>query len=160
VTASCDPFTVVPTADGGHVAHSRATDALLSQATTSGTALRSERGSDNTGTGGPEVDCSNDMADALRTALECVQRTERDLVDARSALIEAGAALAAVRSHHERQPDAYTLEQVAELLGLSRSTIAVMVRTGAIRSAKIGGSRRVFRADLDQYIANARLLTS
>jgi excisionase family DNA binding protein len=52
------------------------------------------------------------------------------------------------------------LEQVAELLGLSRSTIAVMVRTGAIRSAKIGGSRRVFRADLDQYIANARLLTS
>lgn len=100
-----------------------------------------------------------EAADALRTALDRIQRAERDLVEARSALAAAEAALAVAQTPRTI-PDAYTMEQVGELLGLSRSTVALMIRDGTIRSVKLGGSRRVFRADLDDYIAAVRAKAS
>jgi excisionase family DNA binding protein len=98
---------------------------------------------------------SPDPADAIRTAAERIKSAERELVDARAALAAAETQLAAARLPR-LAPDAYTMEQVGELLGLSRSTVALMIRDGTIKSVKLGGARRVFRADLDTYIASAR----
>jgi excisionase family DNA binding protein len=53
-------------------------------------------------------------------------------------------------------PDALTTVQVAAALCLGRATVAEMLRRGEIASVKIGGARRVFRADLDRYIAELR----
>jgi hypothetical protein len=51
--------------------------------------------------------------------------------------------------------DAYKTEQVAEAPGLSRHHCEDDP-AGDIRSVKLGGCRRVFRADLDAYIAAVR----
>jgi excisionase family DNA binding protein len=37
----------------------------------------------------------------------------------------------------------YTPEEAAEALRLGRSTVYDLIRTGALRSVKIGGSRRI-----------------
>ena len=50
----------------------------------------------------------------------------------------------------------YTTEQVAQILSLSRSTVAEMLRRRDIRSVKLGGCRRIFRVDVDAYIASVR----
>jgi excisionase family DNA binding protein len=48
-----------------------------------------------------------------------------------------------------------TTTQVAALLGLSRSTVTLMISRGELTSVKVGGSRRVLRRDLDAYLAFA-----
>jgi excisionase family DNA binding protein len=93
--------------------------------------------------------------DALRTVAARLTAVEHELAEARTALAAAEAAVTSGRQQ-SLVPDAYTTEQVARTLGLSRSTIAEMLRRGDIRSVKLGGSRRVFRADLDAYIAAVR----
>ncbi len=46
-----------------------------------------------------------------------------------------------------------TVEEVAEILGVSKSTAWRRVRTGAIKSVREGSAlRRVRRSDLDNYI--------
>ena len=94
-------------------------------------------------------------SDALRTVAARLTAVEHELAEARAALAAADAAVAAGR-RQSLVPDAYTIEQVAHTLGLSRSKVADMLRRGDIRSVKLGGSRRVFRADLDAYIAEVR----
>lgn len=94
-------------------------------------------------------------AAAIRTAAARIDNLSAELAEARSALAAAEAALASARPA-ALTPDAYTMEQVGELLGLSRSTVAELIRRGEIRSVKLGKPRRVFRADLDAYIATAR----
>jgi excisionase family DNA binding protein len=96
------------------------------------------------------------VTDALGTLRQRLAEAEHALSEARDALATAEAAAAATPDTSTGPPAAYTIEQVAQTLALSRSTIAEMVRRGEIRSVKLGGSRRVFRADLDAYIAAAR----
>lgn len=91
----------------------------------------------------------------LRTVAARLTAVEHELAEARAALSAAEAAVAGP-NQQSIVPDAYTTEQLAHTLGLSRSTIAEMLRRGDIRSVKLGGSRRVFRADLDAYIAAVR----
>ena len=43
-----------------------------------------------------------------------------------------------------------TTHEAAQYLGVSRSKIEAMVKSGALRSTKIGGSRRIRREWLDQ----------
>lgn len=94
-------------------------------------------------------------SDALRAVAARLTAVEHELAEARAALAAAEAAVAAGRQQR-LVPEAFTTEQVAHTLGLSRSTVAEMLRRGDIRSVKLGGSRRVFRADLDAYIALVR----
>ena len=51
-------------------------------------------------------------------------------------------------------PDLLTMLDVAGVLNLGRSTVAVLIGRGEIVSVKIGGSRRIRRADLERYIAS------
>jgi len=46
--------------------------------------------------------------------------------------------------------------QVCEIMGLSRSTLVKLVDAGAIRSVRIGKSRRVWSEDLQAYIDSLR----
>ena len=46
-----------------------------------------------------------------------------------------------------------TVEEVARLLGLSRTRTYDLVGTGAIGSVKIGRSRRVARAEVERFVA-------
>lgn len=94
-------------------------------------------------------------AGPLRAIAARLTAVEHELAEARAALLAAEAAFAG-GGQQSLVPDAYTTEQLAHALGLSRSTIAEMLRRGEIRSVKLGGSRRVFRADLDAYIAAIR----
>ena len=94
-------------------------------------------------------------AEAIRAAAARIDTLSAELAEARTALTAAEAAVATARPA-ALTPDAYTMEQVAELLGLSRSTVAELIRRGEIRSVKLGKPRRVFRADLDVYIASVR----
>ena len=48
---------------------------------------------------------------------------------------------------------AYTATAAAALLGVGRSTVYELIRTGALPAIKIRRSRRVTRAALDAYLA-------
>lgn len=78
---------------------------------------------------------------------------ERELAAARRALAEAGAELTAARARRDLEPDALTTDQVARVLGLSRSTVNTLISRRDLRSVKIGAARRVLRRDLDAYLA-------
>jgi excisionase family DNA binding protein len=78
---------------------------------------------------------------------------ERDLAAARTALAEAEVELMAASQRFTPEPVALTTVQVAELLGLSRSTVTLMISRQELPSVKVGGSRRVLRRDLDAYLA-------
>jgi excisionase family DNA binding protein len=78
---------------------------------------------------------------------------ERELAAARRALAEAEAELTASRARRDLEPDALTTDQVARVLGLSRSTINTLISRRDLRSVKIGAARRVLRRDLDAYLA-------
>ena len=52
----------------------------------------------------------------------------------------------------------YRVEEAAQLLSVGRTRIFDLMKLGELRSVKIGGSRRVPAAALDEYIA--RLLAS
>lgn len=90
----------------------------------------------------------------VRAALERLAAIEHELAKTRTALIAADVALAAAGT--ATPPDAYTVDQVAHALGISRSKVWEMLKRREIVSHLIGSSRRVFRSDLDAYIASVR----
>jgi excisionase family DNA binding protein len=44
-------------------------------------------------------------------------------------------------------------EEIAEVLGIGRSTVYDLMRTGRLRSVKIGGCRRVSTGALAEFVA-------
>jgi excisionase family DNA binding protein len=90
----------------------------------------------------------------VRAVAERLDGLERELSAARAALAVVEAELLAASQRSEREPDALTTEQVARLLGLSRSTITAMIGRRELLSVKIGGARRVLRRDLDAYLGS------
>ncbi|HVU92232.1 MAG TPA: helix-turn-helix domain-containing protein [Jatrophihabitans sp.] len=89
----------------------------------------------------------------IRAVEERLDALERDVRAARDALAAAEAELLAAQHQSEVQPDALTTDQVARVLGLSRSTVATLISRGELASVKIGSARRVLRRDLDAYLA-------
>lgn len=49
-----------------------------------------------------------------------------------------------------------TLDQVAAVLKIGRTSVYELLNSGALPSVTIGRSRRVLRSDLDAYIARLR----
>ncbi len=49
---------------------------------------------------------------------------------------------------------AYSPREAAELLSISRDTVYNLMRDGALPSVKLGGSRRIRRADLIALLAD------
>jgi excisionase family DNA binding protein len=47
----------------------------------------------------------------------------------------------------------YTAEEAAEILKISRCKVYDLLRNRELRSVKIGGSRRIPRAALEEYVA-------
>jgi|tagenome__1003787_1003787.scaffolds.fasta_scaffold9276859_2 excisionase family DNA binding protein len=47
----------------------------------------------------------------------------------------------------------FTAEEAAELLKISRCKVYDLLRNQDLRSVKIGGSRRIPRASLEEYVA-------
>jgi excisionase family DNA binding protein len=60
---------------------------------------------------------------------------------------------ATVRNQRERPTQAYTVEEVARMLHVSRDKIYVLLRTGQLRSIKIGKLRRITDRHLAEFIA-------
>jgi excisionase family DNA binding protein len=46
----------------------------------------------------------------------------------------------------------YTVQEAAEILNLSRSTLYVLLKKGAISSVKIGGSRRFTYSAIQSFV--------
>jgi len=46
----------------------------------------------------------------------------------------------------------YTVQEVAETLKLSRSKVYGLIKDGGLPSVKIGGSRRLRKQDIAQYV--------
>ncbi len=51
---------------------------------------------------------------------------------------------------------AYSIEEVAELISLGRTTVVALVGSGEIASIKVGGRRLIPRRDLDAFIERLR----
>jgi excisionase family DNA binding protein len=49
---------------------------------------------------------------------------------------------------------AYTVEQVAEILHIGRDKVYFLLRTGQLRSIKIGKLRRITRQHIAEFIAS------
>jgi excisionase family DNA binding protein len=49
--------------------------------------------------------------------------------------------------------EAYTVEQVAKMLHIGRDKVYILLRTGQLRSIKIGKSRRITQQHLAEFIA-------
>ena len=49
--------------------------------------------------------------------------------------------------------EAYTVEQVAKMLHIGRDKVYALLRTGQLRSIKIGKSRRITQQHLAEFIA-------
>ncbi len=49
---------------------------------------------------------------------------------------------------------AYTVEQVADMLHIGRDKVYYLLRTGQLRSIKIGKSRRITAKHLAEFIAS------
>jgi excisionase family DNA binding protein len=52
------------------------------------------------------------------------------------------------------QVQAYTVEQVAKMLNISRDKVYYLLRTRQLRSIKIGKSRRITEEQLSDFIAS------
>ncbi len=50
----------------------------------------------------------------------------------------------------------YSVNEAAELLSIGRTLAYCLIRSGELRTLKIGHRRLVARADLDDYIARLR----
>jgi excisionase family DNA binding protein len=50
--------------------------------------------------------------------------------------------------------EAYTVEQVAKMLHIGRDKVYYLIRTGQLRSIKIGNSRRITDQHLAEFIAS------
>jgi excisionase family DNA binding protein len=53
---------------------------------------------------------------------------------------------------------AYTVEQVAEILHIGRDKVYYLLRTGQLRSIKIGNSRRITNQHLAEFIASLEIV--
>ncbi|MFC4630577.1 helix-turn-helix domain-containing protein [Promicromonospora alba] len=51
-------------------------------------------------------------------------------------------------------PLLYRVEEAAEALRISRTQVYALIRSGALRTVKIGGSRRVPVAAVAEYVVN------
>lgn len=49
---------------------------------------------------------------------------------------------------------AYSLDEVCELISLGKTTVEGLIRTGKLRSVKIGGRRLVTRQQIDEFFAS------
>lgn len=49
----------------------------------------------------------------------------------------------------------YTIDEVAELLKVSHSTVRRLIDSGHLKSVRIGGQIRIRQRDLDDYVASA-----
>jgi excisionase family DNA binding protein len=49
-----------------------------------------------------------------------------------------------------------TVTETASLIGLGRSSTYALIRRGALKSVKIGGSRRVARCDVEAFVEQLR----
>jgi excisionase family DNA binding protein len=52
-----------------------------------------------------------------------------------------------------RQPLLYRPEEAAQLLGVGRTMVFELIRTGRLRSVKLGGARRISPAALADLVA-------
>jgi len=50
--------------------------------------------------------------------------------------------------------EAYTVEQVAKMLSIGRDKVYFLLRTGQLKSIKIGKSRRITDQQLAEFIAS------
>ena len=53
---------------------------------------------------------------------------------------------------HEPETLTYTVEQAALASGLSRTTIFALIKSGSLRSSKIGGRRLILKRELLRLI--------
>lgn len=60
-------------------------------------------------------------------------------------------------SAEDLPPLLFTPEQTARLLGVGRPKIFDLIQTGALRSVKVGGSRRISARALSEYVAHLEL---
>jgi excisionase family DNA binding protein len=85
----------------------------------------------------------------LRTA-QSLQRLVTELAERVDLLTDE---LAAVTAPPAATPAALlTVEQAADQLGISRSRVFTLVRDGRLRSVKLGASRRIPRAAIDELV--------
>ena len=49
----------------------------------------------------------------------------------------------------------YTIDEVAELLQVSHSTVRRLIESGHLKSVRIGGQIRIRQRDLDDYVASS-----
>lgn len=52
----------------------------------------------------------------------------------------------------------YRVSEAGEQLGLSRSKVYVLIRSGAPPSVRIDGARRIRASDLEHYVASLQAL--
>lgn len=50
--------------------------------------------------------------------------------------------------------EVYTVEQIAEILNVGRDKVYFLIRTGQLRSIKIGKLRRITNEHLEEFIAS------
>ncbi|HTK64228.1 MAG TPA: helix-turn-helix domain-containing protein [Pseudonocardia sp.] len=60
----------------------------------------------------------------------------------------------------EATPDLLNINEVAGMLRVSKMTVYRFIRDGRLSAVRIGNSLRVYRTDLNQYLASAYLPTS
>ena len=58
------------------------------------------------------------------------------------------------REPSQSRVQAYTVEEVADLLRVGRDKVYLLLRTGQLRSIKIGKSRRITEAHLAAFVAS------
>ena len=55
----------------------------------------------------------------------------------------------------EKQPEAYTVAQVAEILSMGTRTIKSHLYSGEIKGVKIGGHWRITRREIDRLLGHS-----
>jgi len=56
---------------------------------------------------------------------------------------------------HEEHRAAYSIDEIAQLLGVSRDLINTAIRTGRLGSLKVGRRRLITKDQLDDFLAQA-----
>lgn len=46
----------------------------------------------------------------------------------------------------------YTVDEVADMLRISASTVRLLIRQGELKAIRVGGQLRIRKEDLDEYI--------
>lgn len=95
------------------------------------------------------------MGSAVNALLDCSRSLDLIADELRAVATKLRAASDEGGASTEPSIDMLTVTEVAEALRLAASTVYRKVRSGAIPSVKIGGSRRVRRTDLAAYQGHA-----